>query len=713
MRRSAIRYRCLLLSGGFLFILGVASPLEAYVGPGAGFAFLSSFLVLFLTFFLAVFSLLSWPFRFFFRLIKGQKAYKKSLIDRMVIVGLDGMEPTLVEKFMAEGKLPNLSRLKDTGSYARLSTTTPAISPVAWSSFMTGSHPAKHNIFDFLSRNPHTYLPDLSSAQIGIPKRFLPFGKYRIPLSKPMIKGLRKSVPFWKVLGEAGVFSTILRIPITFPPEKFKGHLISGMCAPDLKGSQGTFSFYTSDVKKAEVDEGGVIIPVSIEGDRITTYISGPDNTLLKQPEEMRLPMTIVLDRSHNQAVIEVSKQKIRLPEKEFSPWIKITFRPGLGMKVRAICRFYISDMNDEFQMYLTPFNIDPEKPALPISHPLVYSVYLGKLLGSFTTLGEADDTWALNEGILDEDSFIQLAYDNHRESEDMLFNALDKVKKGVVACWFQTTDSIQHMFFRYLKQDHPALSCGHRAKSDRVIEDLYVNMDNLVGQVLGKMNKRDSLIIMSDHGFKLFCRGFNLNSWLYLNGYLSLKDGKDSSGEWFQDVDWSRTKAYGLGLGGIYINQEGREAQGIVKPGPETLALKSELQEKLSGLIDPDTGNTAIRRLYDRDELPAGPYKDNCPDFIMGYNEGYRVSWASVSGKVNSEVFEDNTKAWSGDHCIDPELVPGVFFSDLPITSKAPSIVDIAPTTLSLFGVDVPLHMDGVPMVDLDALRPSKKRLV
>lgn len=257
MRCSAVRYRSLLVSGSFLLILGLTSPLEAYVGPGAGFAFLSSFLVLFLTFFLAVFSLLSWPFRLFFRLIKGQKAYKKSLIDRMVIVGLDGMEPTLVEKFMAEGKLPNLSRLKDTGSYARLSTTIPAISPVAWSSFMTGSHPAKHNIFDFLSRNPHTYLPDLSSAQIGTPKRTLSFGKYRIPLSKPVIKGLRKSVPFWKILGDAGVFSTILRIPLTFPPEKFKGHLISGMCAPDLKGSQGTFSYYTSDTKKAEVDEGG------------------------------------------------------------------------------------------------------------------------------------------------------------------------------------------------------------------------------------------------------------------------------------------------------------------------------------------------------------------------------------------------------------------------------------------------------------------------
>lgn len=244
-------------------ILAAALPASAYVGPGAGFAFLSSFFVLFLTFFLALFSFLAWPFRFLFRLIKGQKAYKNSKINQLVILGFDGMEPTLLEKYMAEKKLPNFSKLKKEGSYRHLETTTPAISPVAWSSFMTGCHPAKHNIFDFLSRNPKTYLPDLSSAQIGNPKRFLNLGKYRIPLSKPVIKGLRKSVPFWKILGDQGIFSAILRIPITFPPEKFKGHLVSGMCAPDLKGSQGTFSFYTSNETKVSDHEGGVVIPVS------------------------------------------------------------------------------------------------------------------------------------------------------------------------------------------------------------------------------------------------------------------------------------------------------------------------------------------------------------------------------------------------------------------------------------------------------------------
>jgi len=440
------------------FILTLSLPLLAYVGPGAGFAFLSSFLVLFLTFLLAVFSFLTWPFRFLFRVIKGQKAYKNSLVNRIIIIGLDGMEPSLAEKFMSEGKLPHLSKIKNMGAYARLQTTTPAISPVAWSSFMTGSNPSKHNIFDFLSRDPRTYLPDLSSARIGKPKRVLSIGKYDFPLSKPEIKGLRRSIPFWKILGKNGIFSTILRVPITFPPEKFSGHLLSGMCAPDLKGSQGTFSFYTSDEEKLKKKEGGMNIPVRIEDGKITTYISGPENNLLKKEEELRLPLIITIDQDKNGAELEVSGQKFTLKKNTFSDWIKLTFRPGLGVKVRAICRFYISQIQPHFEMYLTPLNIDPEKPALPISHPFIYSVYLAKLRGSYITLGEANDTWALNEGVLSEEAFLDLTYSNHKEWEDMLFNAINKTRKGLVTCVFETTDSIQHMFWRYLDKEHPAL---------------------------------------------------------------------------------------------------------------------------------------------------------------------------------------------------------------------------------------------------------------
>jgi predicted AlkP superfamily phosphohydrolase/phosphomutase len=691
-----------LIGSVVVLVVLLSAPLDAYIGPGAGFAFLSSFLVLFLTFFMAVFSFLAWPFRFLWRVLRGQRAYKDSKINRLVILGLDGLEPTLTEKFMAEGKLPNLARLKKDGTYARLKTTTPAISPVAWSSFMTGSEPSKHNIFDFLSRDPRTYLPDLSSARIGKPRRVLLLGKYRIPLSKPEIRGLRKSVPFWKILGDKGIFSTVLRVPITFPPEKFKGHLLSGMCTPDMKGSQGTFSFYTTDEEKVRKHEGGVAIPVRREGDRIRTYLSGPENTMLKTPEEIRLPLILTIDKENGGAWVDVSGQRFFLKEKTFSPWVQVVFRPGLGMKIRAICRFYITGLDPHCEMYVTPLNIDPDKPALPISHPFIYSVYLAKLLGRFITLGEANDTWALNEGILGEEPFLDLTYSNHAEWEAMLWNALDKTPRGLVTIVFETTDSIQHMFFRYLDKNHPALrKAGESAMNARVIEDLYRKMDDLVGRVSKALDDRSVLFIMSDHGFKSFRRGVNLNSWLYKNGYLSLNDGKTRSGEWFKDVDWEKSRAYALGLGGLYLNIRGREAKGTVNAGEEAKRLKAELLTKLSGLKDGTNGAVAVTKVYDKDAIYSGPYKDNAPDLIIGYNEGYRASWDGVTGIVNDVVFEDNDRAWSGDHCIDPALVPGVFFSNLKIGDQNPSIMDIAPTALDLFGLRPPAHMDGRSLVD------------
>ncbi|HYK91847.1 MAG TPA: alkaline phosphatase family protein [Acidobacteriota bacterium] len=690
-------------------LLSFPSPVEAYVGPGAGFAFLSSFLVLIGVFFLAVLSLLTWPFRLLYWLVKGRAIYGRSKINKLVIVGLDGMDPALAERFMADGKLPNFSQLKDEGSYAPLRTTVPSISPVAWSSFMTGTNPSKHNIFDFLSRDPRNYLPALSSAYIGKPRKMLSLGGFRIPVSKPEIRGMRKSVPFWKILGNHGIFSTILRVPITFPPEKFKGHLLSGMCVPDLKGSQGTFSFYTSNHEKAKAMEGGQSIPVDIAGNRIHTYVSGPANTLREKAEELRLGLTIDLLPDGETVDIHVDDQQFRLKKGKFSPWIRLTFKPGLGFRVRCICRFLVSAIRPEFEMYLTPLNIDPEKPALPISHPFYYSIYLSKLLGRFVTLGLANDTWALNEGALTEQAFLELAYSHHEEWEKIFFNALSKTKRGVVACVFETTDSIQHMFFRYLNRDHPALKTGNSRMGEHVIEDLYRRMDEMIGRIRERLDGGSALIVMSDHGFKSFSRGVNLNSWLLDNGYLVLKNGKTKSREWLDGVDWTNTKAYALGLGGIYLNLKGREACGIVGPGDEARGLKQELVGKLTGLIDDDKGMRAINAMYDSEEIFKGPYRENSPDLIVGYSEGYRASWESVKGVVTSVVFEDNTKAWSGDHCIDPAVVPGVIFCSKKLDANSPSIWDIAPTALDLFGVPIPAHMDGRSLVDAAKVPPIR----
>ncbi|MCH7519608.1 MAG: alkaline phosphatase family protein [Candidatus Dadabacteria bacterium] len=700
--RSAIPFKSitkLILFSVFVFISSVDIA-NAYIGPGAGFAFISSFFILFVTFALAIFYLLTWPLRHIIRaLFRKNKA--KSDIKRVIIIGLDGMDPSLAEKFMNKGEMPNFQKLKEKGTFSRLATSYPSISPVAWSSFMTGVDPSHHNIFDFITRDPCTYQPMLTSAEIGKASKVLPIGKYMIPLGKPKMNLLRKSQPFWKILGEFGIFSSIIRVPITFPPEEFNGVLLSGMCVPDLKGSQGTFSHYTTDLDRTNVETGGESRFVEIEGDTIKTHLYGPENSLVKNGEELTLPLNIKIDSKNNKAKIEISGQRFELEPRTYSPWIKVTFRPGLTIKVNGICRFYINELEPNFDLYVTPINIDPEEPALPISHPFVYSIYLAKLIGPYGTLGLAEDTWALNEGVIDEDGFLEQAYLLYEEREKMFLNALEKTPKGLCTCVFDTTDRIQHMFFRCLDDNHPANKGKEVAKYKNVIEDMYVKMDGLIGKVIEKLDDKTVMFVISDHGFTQFKRGINLNSWLFQEGYLALKDGRNTSGDWFESVDWSKTKAFSLGLAGIFINRKGREINGLIEEGQELKALKNELIAKLTGLVDEKTSEVSIREVIDTDETLAGPYKYDAPDLLIGYNAGYRSSWTCAVGKVTESVFEDNTKHWSGDHCVDPRIVPGVLFTNLKVQKADPNLKDMAPTVLKLFGVDIPKYMQGSPLIE------------
>jgi hypothetical protein len=355
--------------------------------------------------------------------------------------------------------------------------------------------------------------------------------------------------------------------------------------------------------------------------------------------------------------------EKFTLKVGEYSEWVPAEFKAGMGFTAHGICRFYLKGLSPEVEVYVTPVNIDPGHPDLPISHPVTYSIYLAKLFGPYATLGLAEDTWALNEHVLDDDAFLAQAYGNHQDRERMLFDALDKTKQGLCTCVFDTTDRIQHMFWRYLEEDHPAARDVPHSQHPQVIQDLYERMDRLIGRVMEKIDDDTLLMVISDHGFKSFARCVNVNAWLHQNGYLTLKDGKTESGDWFEDVDWSRTRAYTMGLNGLYLNIKGREKQGIVDPA-EAEALKDELQKKLNGLVDPASGTIGITGVFIADDVYRGPYTENSPDLIVGYGAGYRASWDSVMGKVTSQIFEDNIKAWSGDHCIDPRLVPGVLFS-------------------------------------------------
>jgi predicted AlkP superfamily phosphohydrolase/phosphomutase len=682
-------------------ILLASAPALAYIGPGAGFALLWSFLVLFTTVILVIVTLLLLPFRLLLRALRGSRT--QPWIRRLIIIGFDGQDPRLTERFMAEGKLPNLARLAETGCYTRLQTTFPSLSPTAWSSFATGTAPAKHNIYDFLTRDPRTYLPLLSSAHIGEVDRFWKLGRWRIPLKKPELRLLRKSKPAWTILGEHDVWSTVLRVPITFPPDEFFGAELSAMCVPDLLGTQGTFFLYTTRPAGAAFEEGGTRIPLSGRDGGFSTTIRGPANPMLAGQAPMEVPLRIRVDRAGKRARVQLDGVSLDLHEGQLSDWVNLRFRAAPGIKVSANCRMMATEIGEHFSLYVTPLCLDPEKPAMPISHPSYFATYLAKRIGPYCTLGLAEDTWALNEGVIDEATFLRQAYDIDAERERMLLLSLDRQRRGLLACVFDATDRIQHMFWRYIEDGHPAAS-PNPADHAGAIEAIYRRNDTLVGTVLARLRQGDLLMVLSDHGFASFRRGFNPNAWLRANGFLILRDGADGSSEWLRDVDWSRTRAYAIGLTGLFVNMEGRESQGIVKPGTDARRVVADIAAGLRGLMDPEAGAVAVNEAFDTRALYDGPYLGNAPDLIVGYNAGYRCSWTGARGIVAGPIFEDNKKAWSGDHCIDPRLVPGVLFASRRIHRDDPALVDIAPTALRLFGVDPPPHMDGKPLYEKEA---------
>jgi predicted AlkP superfamily phosphohydrolase/phosphomutase len=685
----------------FLFLLATLALVlepgraDAYIGPGAGFAVGGSFLAVFAALFSAVAMLLSWPIRSVARVLFRKRTPKPPQFQRVVILGLDGLDYGLTAKLLVEGKLPNLARLQAQGGFRSLASTLPPISPVAWSTFQTGVNPGKHNIFDFLIPDERTYRPKLSSVEVRPPRRAIQVGKIRIPLGKPDVQLLRKSKPFWSVLSDYGVFSCVLRVPITFPAEKLHGVQLSAMCVPDLRGSQGTFSLFTTRKQQPGVKTGGEVQVVERKGNTVRGSLIGPDHPMRKDRGPLTLPFTVTVKRP-GRAVLSIDGSRHELGPDEYTSWVPVCFRTFPGVKVRGVCKFLLLRTEPEFELYATPVNIDPEKPALPIGYPAVYPVYLANRQGAYATLGLAEDTWGLNEHVLQDEHFRRQCLDTDREREEMFLDALDQVPKGLCVCVFDGPDRLQHMFWRYHDPQHPARPTEVPAGHATAVEDLYSRMDDLVGRTMARCAGTDTLlIVLSDHGFTTFRRGIDLNRWLEENGYLVVDDSRRGE-DYLAGVDWSKTRAFALGLTGIFVNRTGKFTHGIVDAGAEAEKLRAEIAAKLAELVDPKNGTKAIRRVYQAPKAYRGPYTAQAPDLIVGYESGYRVSWDAAVGRTTTAVFHDNRKAWSGDHCVDPSVVPGVLFSNHPIHGDNPRLLDMAPTVLGVFGVPAPDHMDG-----------------
>jgi predicted AlkP superfamily phosphohydrolase/phosphomutase len=610
---------------------------------------------------------------------------------RVIVLGVDGLDYELAERLIAEGRMPNFSRLSAAGGFRPLASTIPPQSPVAWSSFITGLDPGQTGIFDFIHRDPNTMEPFLSTSRVVGGRLTVRLGRWQVPLRRGRAELLRRGDPFWSALERRGVQTTIIRMPADFPPSGTATRELSGMGTPDMLGTNGTFAFYTSRDHPLGWNElsGGRLIPVRVVDRSVHATIEGPDNPFLVEGPPTRTEFAIYLDSDNQFAKLVVGTEQRLMRVGEWSDWVPVRFKLHPLKTLSGQCRFFLKRVAPYFELYVSPVNIDPFDPALPVSYPEDYASELARATGRFYTQGLPEETKALKAGVLTADEFLMQARIAGDETIRQLWYTLDTFDDGLLFYYFGNVDQVSHMMWRAMDPGHPAFTAAD-APFRSVVEDLYARVDDIVGAAASRLAPNDLLVVMSDHGFSSWRRSFSVNSWLRDHGYLALRDStlKDDPGL-FSNVDWSRTRAYGLGLNGVYVNVRGREAHGIVEPEARE-PLAAEIATRLVETIDAATGLRPIRRVFRREAAYRSAGSEGiAPDLIIGYEKGSRGSDESALGAVPLEVLVDNLSAWSGDHCMDPDVVPGVLLTSRPLKRPASSLETLASALTAEFGID------------------------
>jgi predicted AlkP superfamily phosphohydrolase/phosphomutase len=644
---------------------------------------------------------------------------------KVIVIGIDGMDPRLCERMMKEidprtkrPKLANLATLRATGGFSPLGTSIPPQSPVAWANFINGAGPGSHGIFDFIHRHPEDpTAPFYAAAETVNGQTIL----------------RRQGVPFWEHLDAAGIPTTFYDLPSNYPPSpSHHGHhrCISGMGTPDMLGSYGTYQYFVENgPTKPSGEDGGKRFDISFEttdpafgagtaGAAAAAHgmgsflaptlllgrpdytakgrILGPQNPARSEPEPLTVEFTVHRDRAANAAVIEIQSHKLLLKAGQWSRWVKLTFElPWYTPNAHGIVRFYLQEVTPNFRLYVSPVNMDPSdgSNAERFSEPKSFVQDMAERLGPFYTTGFQEDYSARKNGVFNDDEYLRQARHVLESRLEQFHYAVDNYDGGLLFFYFSSSDLQSHIFWWDSDAEHPVRSAPEAKKYYGYVHELYVALDRAIGEVMARFGSSATIIVMSDHGFANFGRQFNLNTWLREAKYLGPPDCKSV----MEDVDWSKTYAYGLGINGLYVNLKGREPHGIVEPGEEYDALLKQLAGELEGFQDDQNGDQqVIRKAYLADQVYKGNATALAPDLIIGYSRGYRASWDTVLGGITDEVLLDNHNAWSADHCADALEVPGVFFSNRTIRGKSPRLIDVAPSILAEFGLTAPSSMDG-----------------
>jgi len=595
--------------------------------------------------------------------------------QRLIIIGFDGMDPVLAQQWMDDGSLPNFRKLAAMGEFHRLPTSNPPQSPVAWSDFATGTGPGEHGIYDFLRRDPETLLPAFSISKSIPPQEFLSLFGMELPLDSGEIINRRIGTPFWSAVEEQGGRSTVLRVPVTFPPDPIH-RMMAGMGVPDLLGTQGTYTIYSTrpTAGSATSSSRSVRMRPNREG-HIKTLLQGPAHPL--KPEAPALRTELLLDPEGEKVRVRLGNADIQLATGEWSDWITVRFSYFGPASVKGIVRLYLLSTYPRVQLYVSPIHIDPRNPVVPLSSPPDYAAKVEQRFGLYHTIGMPEETWSLNEGHLTDHAFLEMERTILQERENMFYDALDRHDSNVVVSIFVQTDRISHMFYRGIDPEHPLYE-ETDDEAREAIHWIYTEADRVLGETMQRMGADDRLIVLSDHGFAPFRRAVNLNRWLAEEGLLVLKDKHKESSVGFTSVDWTQTRAYALGLNSVFINRTGREAHGIVAED-EAGRIKQQIITRLPGLLDPKTGLQVVREVFDGAVIYPGNANQDAPDLVIGYEPGFRASWQTTLGGVPGSLVDDNNKKWSGDHCITPAAVPGVLFTSFKPETPLDSLQGIA----------------------------------
>ncbi len=645
---------------------------------------------------------------------------------KVIVIGFDGMDPRLCKRLMDAGQLPNLDRMRQAGGFKPLGTTIPPQSPVAWASFITGANPGVHGIFDFIHRDPTKQCaPYYAAAETTEGEGGWEVGEHKIPLTfwpfnhePPKTLLRRGGTPFWDYLDNAGVPVWIYDIPANYPPSPSKHghvHCLAGMGVPDLLGGYGTYQFFSEDTLVSKSEGGGLRTPLVFSGDRATIRLVGPENTVLQHPTATHVELEVFRHPTDAAARIDWQGRTVVLNEGEWSDWQRVEFEMEMpqflpNRSVPGICRFYLQEVRPNFRLYVTPINIDPTDPAgQKISEPKDFVTEIAEELGPFPTAGFQEDHKALSNRVFDDAEYKRQADYVLTERLSLHDFAFDRYDDGLLFFYFSSTDVQAHMFWWDSDEKHPVRSAEDAKKYNQVIIDLYRQMDGVVGEIVDRYGDDATILVMSDHGFCNFRRQFNVNTWLRENGYVKPDDCRSLINPARRPlVDWRQTRAYGFGLNGLYINLQGREKFGIVAEADRDTLL-DEISDKLLAVRDPVDGQPVVATVYRSDEVYSGPLASTAPDLIIGYHRGYRASWSTTLGNVSKSVLSDNKSAWSADHCIAAEQVPGVIFSNKPIRKLDPSLIDVAPTILESLGVAPPSSMEGRSLFSSDAEASAK----